>query len=112
LALKATSIYADRRLAIINGQIYEQGQRLDLPESSAEPWVVARILPYKVLLEGPGQVRELTYADPPAPPDDSPATAAAAEAPRSPAAGETPGIGDGAMAAGSTLPPPERGRTP
>jgi hypothetical protein len=62
LALSATSIFAEQRLAVINGRIYSERERLKSKDPSAPPCVVARILPDRVLLECEGQTATLSYA--------------------------------------------------
>ena len=69
LALTATSIVADpayrvpRRLAIINGRIYAERERLKSKDPSAPSCVVTRILPDRVLLECEGRTATLCYAN-------------------------------------------------
>ncbi len=80
LALNATSIRlsgttgAEQRLAVINGRIYAERERLKssaidkdgniiAADPSAPPCVVARILPDRVLLECDGRTATLSYAN-------------------------------------------------
>jgi hypothetical protein len=63
LTLNATSLQGDRRVAMINGRLYEQGERLRLPELGTAACVVACILPHKVQLDWTGKTLELTYVD-------------------------------------------------
>ncbi len=69
LALIATSILADpenrvpQRLAVINGRIYAERERLKSKDPSAPPCVVARILSDRVLLECEGRTATLCYAN-------------------------------------------------
>ena len=63
LALGATSIMAQRRLAVINGRIYAERERLKSKDPSAPPCIVAQILPDRVLLECEGRTRVLCYPD-------------------------------------------------
>ena len=63
LALSATSILADRRLAVINGRIYAEQERLTTQDPSAPPCTVVRILRDRVMLECEGRTTALHYAD-------------------------------------------------
>ena len=69
LALNATSIlaagtqYPGSRLAVINGRIYVEGERLRNKDPSAPPCVVASILCDRVLLECAGRTATLGYAN-------------------------------------------------
>ena len=60
--LNATYIHGDRRLALINGQVYAEGEALKGQNSSSSPLTVARICPDKVLLRRDGVTLELKYA--------------------------------------------------
>jgi hypothetical protein len=62
LKLDATSILGDRRLAVINGQLYALHDRL-AGDSSTPPYRIVGVLPCKVLLEREGKTVELTYSD-------------------------------------------------
>ncbi len=62
LALNATYIQGNQRLAMIDGRVYRQGEPLAIPgESVTEPCVVARIAADKVLIRHRGQTVELKY---------------------------------------------------
>ena len=63
LVLTATSICGKRRLAVINGRIYTEGEKVSSRDTSAPPRVIARILPYQVVLECRGQSDVLRYSD-------------------------------------------------
>jgi hypothetical protein len=63
--LGATYIRGDRRLALISGQIYAEGEQLKGQSLSASPLTVARICPDKVLLRRDGETLELKYTTPP-----------------------------------------------
>ena len=63
LTLSATSILAEQRLAVINGRIYAERERLKSNDPSAPPCVVARILPDRVILECEGRTATLSYAN-------------------------------------------------
>ena len=60
--LGATYIRGDRRLALISGHIYAEGEQLKGQNSSVSPLTVARICPDKVLLRRDGETLELKYA--------------------------------------------------
>ena len=60
--MNATYIHGDRRLALINGQVYAEGEALKGQNSSSSTLRVARICPDKVLLRGDGVTLELKYA--------------------------------------------------
>jgi hypothetical protein len=59
--LGATYIRGDRRLALISGHIYAEGEQLKGQNSSVSPLTVARICPDKVLLRRDGVTLELKY---------------------------------------------------
>ena len=63
LKLTATSILADQRLAVINGRIYAERERIKSKDPSAPPCVVARILSDCVLLECDGRMAILSYVN-------------------------------------------------
>jgi hypothetical protein len=71
LALNATYIQGDRRIAVINGRPYAQGESLSVSNSTSDPYIVAQIHPYKVLFACQGESAELTYPDPARPPSPS-----------------------------------------
>ena len=62
LVLGAIYIQGNRRVALINGQVCEQGDRLAISASSADPCIVTEISADKVLLSHGGQTVELKYA--------------------------------------------------
>jgi hypothetical protein len=61
--LNATYIHGDRRLALISGHVYVEGEQLKGP--SGPPLTVARICPERVLLQREGVTLELKYASVP-----------------------------------------------
>jgi hypothetical protein len=63
LALDATCIVGDRRLAMINGRMYAVQETLRTGNSATPPYKVVDVLPYKVVLERDGKTLELTYSD-------------------------------------------------
>jgi hypothetical protein len=63
LALNATYLTGEQRLAIINGQIYKQKDKLKQQNPSIPPFIVAQILPYEVLLECEGKTLHLRYSN-------------------------------------------------
>jgi|GEM_PF-4272724 len=63
LVLNATCITGEQRLAIINGRTYRLKDTLDKSNAAAPSWVIAEILPHKVLLECQGKRLQLCYAD-------------------------------------------------
>lgn len=63
LALNATCIQGDRRIAVINGRQYAQGESLSVSNFTTEPYIVTEIQPYKVLLAFQGASAELTYSN-------------------------------------------------
>jgi hypothetical protein len=67
LALLATSILAEQRLAVINGRIYAERDALTSKDPSATPCIVAQILPDRVLLQCAGRTETLHYANSAAP---------------------------------------------
>ena len=64
LALDATFLHGDRRLALINGRVCAQGESLAISDAAAWPCVVAGISADKVLIEHQGRTVELKYRDP------------------------------------------------
>jgi hypothetical protein len=60
--LNATYVHGARRLALISGQVYAEGEALKGQNSSSSPLKVARICPDKVLLCRDGVTVELKYA--------------------------------------------------
>ena len=63
LALNATYIGADKRMALISGQLCRQGEPLAISDSTTEPCIVAEICEQKVLIRHRGRTMELTYGD-------------------------------------------------
>lgn len=63
LPLQATYVQGGRRLALISGQVYAEGQPLALSEPVTEPCIVARILPHTVRIRHQGRVAEIKYRD-------------------------------------------------
>jgi hypothetical protein len=61
-ALNATYIHGERRLALISGQVYAEGEPLKGQNSSSSLLTVARICPDKVILRRGGETLELRYA--------------------------------------------------
>jgi hypothetical protein len=61
LVLDATYVQGTRRFAVVNGQVYQQGQEVPIPGSGAGRYVIGEILPGKVLLWGGRQTLELAY---------------------------------------------------
>ena len=68
LALDATFIHGGRRLALINGQVCEQGDVLAVSGVTTEPCTIKRIEVHKVLIEFRGRTLELKYRGPTAKP--------------------------------------------
>ncbi len=64
LTLSGTYIAGNRRAALINGRLWEQGQRLELSGSAATPWVLAQVFPYGVVIESGAKSFELKYPGP------------------------------------------------
>lgn len=64
LVLGATYVQGDRRVALINGRVYQEGERLAIATPLAEPCVVAGISADRVLLLHRGRTVELIYPDP------------------------------------------------
>ncbi len=64
LTLNATYIQGNRRLALIDGQVYEQGESLAISDSMPGPCIVARISADKVLIRHRDQTVELKYGSP------------------------------------------------
>jgi hypothetical protein len=67
LVLDATCISGSQRLAVISGHIYREQEKLGLAGTTAGPWLLAQVLPDKVLLESQGKSVELKYSDRPHP---------------------------------------------
>lgn len=67
LAVEATFIHGPRRLALIDGRLYEEGDPLAISRSLANACVVAQISADGVLVRHPGGTVGLTYRDPTTP---------------------------------------------
>lgn len=65
LRLNATYLHGGRRLALIDGSVYAEGETLKPASPAAVPLVVERIEAHQVVLRGLGQPLELRYADQP-----------------------------------------------
>ena len=63
LVLNATCIMGEQRRAIINGRTYKLKDTLVSPNATDPPYVIAEILPHKVLLEWQGKHLQLCYSD-------------------------------------------------
>jgi hypothetical protein len=63
LVLNATCIGREQRLAIINGLIYKPKDTIGTSEANGPRYVVADIMPDRVLLERQGQAVSLSYLD-------------------------------------------------
>lgn len=63
LTLNATLIRGSRRVALINGRSYAEGDKLTGSGSTTSACVVARVYPDKVVLDRQGQTVELKYAN-------------------------------------------------
>jgi hypothetical protein len=64
LALQATSIEGDQRIALINNQLYQVGESLESGKpAGTPPLVVKQILPDKVVLERDGRLFDLNYSN-------------------------------------------------
>ena len=61
LVLNATCITRNQRTAIINGRVYRQKDKIDVPNAANSPYVLAEILPHKVVLECRGKRLPLGY---------------------------------------------------
>ena len=62
LALKATFLCGERRLALINDLFYAEGEALR-SSTAKTPWLVAEVFPQHVVLEHQGQRVELKYPE-------------------------------------------------
>jgi len=80
LRLYATYIRGERRLALIDGSVYAEGEPVKGARAMAAPFVVVRVDPDKVLLRRLGQTVELRYAARPAAAGSSAQARAAAAA--------------------------------
>ena len=78
LTLSGTYISGSRRAALINGRLWEQGQRLELSKDAAEPWVLAQVFPYGVVIQSGAKSIELKYPGPEVKPARTAPIAAAA----------------------------------
>lgn len=64
LTLSGTFIAGNRRAALINGRLWEQGQRLEMTSNAVPPWVLAQVSLYGVVLESGTKSVELKYPGP------------------------------------------------
>ncbi|MHC4398927.1 MAG: hypothetical protein ACYTG0_04530 [Planctomycetota bacterium] len=64
MPLEATCVQGDRRIAMIGGRVYEEGEPLAMSDVVTEPCYITRIYPHKVRILHLGRVVELTYGDP------------------------------------------------
>jgi hypothetical protein len=78
LTLSGTYISGSRRAALINDRLWEQGQRLELSKNAAEPWVLAQVFPYGVVIQSGAKSIELEYPGPEVKPARTAPIAAAA----------------------------------
>ena len=62
--LQGTYIRGNRRVAIINGQVFRQGQTMPISRVSKDLCTITQIGPYKVVLRHRGRNMELTYRNP------------------------------------------------
>jgi hypothetical protein len=63
LALSATFVRGDQRVALINGRVYSPGDPLADSGSSTVPFVVSEIFADRVVIERKGQTTEVSYSD-------------------------------------------------
>ena len=63
--LGGTYIRGDRRVAIINGQVFRQGQTIPISRVSKDICTITEIGQYRVVLRHQGRNMELTYQNPP-----------------------------------------------
>jgi hypothetical protein len=63
LALNATFVRGDQRVALINGRVYSPGEPLADAGSFKSPFVVSEIFADRVVLERKGQTTEISYPD-------------------------------------------------
>ena len=64
LTLSATYIQGERRFAVIDGQVYEQGEPLVVSDPLQAPCIVAEIRADRVLIRQRDRTVELTYGEP------------------------------------------------
>jgi hypothetical protein len=62
--LDGTYIRGDQRVAIINGQVFRQGQTMPISDVSKDLCTITEIGPYQVVLRHRGRNMELTYRNP------------------------------------------------
>lgn len=60
--LQATHLRGDRRVALINGSVYVEGDEIKPSGASAASYTVARIYAHTVVLQGNDQTTVLTYS--------------------------------------------------
>jgi len=79
LVLQATFVRGNRRVALIDGNLYAEGDAVRPSKALATPFMVAQVLPHKVVLRQAAQTVELKYPDSAAkansPPSREPANA-------------------------------------
>ncbi len=61
--LNATSAFGSTRMAVINGEVYAEKDKLPSPGNASAMYQIAQILPDKVFLDSDGRKYELAYAD-------------------------------------------------
>jgi hypothetical protein len=61
MKLQATYIQGDRRLAVINGRLYNQGDQMPVSGSPAESCQVKKISAYSVVIGYRGRAAEVGY---------------------------------------------------
>ncbi|NLE37362.1 MAG: hypothetical protein GX621_04990 [Pirellulaceae bacterium] len=63
LALRATLVQGERRLATIGNQVYRLGEPIDSSAPSDKAWIVADILPESVILRRGNETQTLTFSN-------------------------------------------------
>ncbi len=61
LALQATHLRGDRRIALINGAVYAEGDQIKPTGPTTPTYTVTRIYPHRVVLGSDDETLELTY---------------------------------------------------
>jgi hypothetical protein len=61
LALQATHLRGDRRIALINGAVYTEGDEIKPNGPTATAYTINRIYPHRVVLERESQTVDLNY---------------------------------------------------
>ena len=64
LVLNATYIQGQKRLAMINGRVYSQGEMLKGIESATGRWKLSEVRPHSVVIDVRGKLMELSYPSP------------------------------------------------